>query len=297
MTPPDPYDGTGPLGGAPRAVPAPTRSASSRVLGRRVEHDPRSLSYAHGVLPKSAIRSVDWTRRIPVLDQGQLGSCTGNAGTGILGTDSAGRTATTSVTISPAGAAASHGLFAAAPYVLDEAFAVALYSLATILDGVAGTYPPEDTGSSGLGVAKALKALGLATSYSHAFSLGALTSALQTGPVIIGIPWLHSMFTPASDGRIPVQPATGVAGGHEIEIAAYDAGAGEYWLTNSWGTSWGQAGRGYLTASDLQWLLSQQGDVTVPVWATTPAPPPPAPADPNRKLIAAFETWRTEIGL
>jgi len=267
------------------------------ILGRHVDHDPRSLAYAHGVLPGSALQSVDWTRRIPVLDQARLGSCTTNAGTGLLGTDSAGRIATTSVTIGDAGAAASHGLFTAGEYTLDEAFAVRLYSLATLLDGIPGQYPPTDTGSSGIGVAKALKALGLIVGYSHAFSLAALASALQTGPVIIGIPWFNSMFNPASDGRIPVTAASGVAGGHEIEIAAYDAGAGEYWLTNSWGTSWGQAGRGYLTASDLQWLLSQQGDVTVPVWATTPAPPPPAPADADHQLAAAARSWLTAKGL
>jgi hypothetical protein len=257
--------------------------------GRHVEHDPRSLDFAHPVLPWSAIQSVNWTRRIAVLDQGQLGSCTGNAATGILGTDSAGRTATATVTISAAGAAASHGLFTAGEHQLDETFAVALYSLATILDGVPGQYPPNDTGSSGIGVAKALKALGLAASYSHAFSLQALASALQTSPVMIGIPWLNSMFNPASDGRIRVDESSGVAGGHEIEIAAYDAATDEYWLTNSWGTSWGQQGRGYLTAADLQWLLSQQGDVTVPAWAAAPSPVPPgpAPSGPTAQQVAA----------
>jgi hypothetical protein len=268
------------------------------VHGRHVEHDPRSLAHAHGVLPKSALKSVDWTRRAPVLDQGQLGSCTGNAATGILGTDSAGRTATTSVTISAAGAAASHGLFAAAPYVLDEAFAVALYSLATILDGVPGAYPPTDTGSSGIGVAKALKALGLAAGYSHAFILPALASALQAGPVIIGIPWLNSMFNPGADGRIPVDQSSGVAGGHEIEIARYDATTDEYWITNSWGTGWGLQGRGYLTATDLAWLLSQQGDVTVPTWAATPSPAP-APVVDAHALAAyrAMQAWATEVGV
>jgi len=258
-------------------------------LGRHVEHDPRSLAYGVPVLPRSALQSVAWTRRVPVLDQGQLGSCTGNAGTGALGTDSAARTASTSVTISVAGAAASHGCFTAGDHALDEAFAVSLYSLATVLDGVPGQYPPDDTGSSGLGVAKALKALGLAAGYSHAFSLQALASALQSGPVIIGIPWLNSMFNPAADGRIPVDQASGVAGGHEIEIAAYDAGANEYWITNSWGSSWGLAGRGYLTAADLQWLLSQQGDVTVPQWAVAPVPPQPGPAaDPD--VVVAYHS-------
>lgn len=149
---------------------------------------------------------------------------------------------------------------------------MALYSPATLLDAVPGHYPRTDTGSSGLGVAKALKALRLASGYGHAFSIAALNSALQSGPVMNGIPWPNSMFDTAADGRIAVDRSSGVAGGHEIELNRYEA-IGRYWLTNFWGASWGQSGSGYLTAADLSWLLSQQGDVTVPVW--TPSAPTP----------------------
>lgn len=266
-------------------------------LGRHIEHDPRSMAYAHGVLPKGAIKSVEWTRRVNILDQAALGSCTGNAGTGALGTDSAGRTAATSVTISAAGAAASHSLFTAGAHPLDETFAVALYSLATILDGVTGQYPPTDTGSSGIGVAKALKALELAASYTHAFSVAALNSALQSGPVLIGIPWLHSMFDTAADGRILVDKTSGIAGGHELELSRFDASAGEYWVPNSWGTSWGQSGWGYFAAADLAWLLAQQGDVTVPAWATAPTPTPaPVPADADTTFATATHAWLAAKG-
>nr|WP_241827828.1 hypothetical protein [Actinopolymorpha singaporensis] len=44
-------------------------------LGRNVEHDERSLAFAVGVLPRSAIKTVHWDRRIGILDQGNLGSC------------------------------------------------------------------------------------------------------------------------------------------------------------------------------------------------------------------------------
>ena len=269
-------------------------------LGRHVEHDPRSLAYAHGVLPKSAIKSVEWTRRIPILDQGNLGSCCGNAGTGVLGTDSAGRTASTSVTISAAGAAASHGLFTAGVHQLDEAFAVALYSLATTLDGISGTYPPTDTGSTGLGVAKALKALGLAGSYTHAFSLAALNSALQSGPVMIGVTWYNSMFDPKNDGQIVVNPASGVAGGHELELNAFDATTGEYQVPNSWNETWGRNGYGYFTTAALSSLLSQQGDVTVPALIGAPKPTPtptPPPADPDMAMAVAAHAWLASKGL
>jgi hypothetical protein len=269
-------------------------------LGRHINHDPRSLNYAHGVLPRGAIKSVEWTRRTAILDQGNLGSCVGNAATGALGTDSAGRTASTSVTITAAGAAASHGLFTAGSHALDEKFAVALYSLATILDSYSGQYPPTDTGSSGIGAGKALTALGLATGYTHAFSIAALNTALQTGPVLIGVPWLNSMFNPASDGRIPVDQSSGIAGGHELELSKYDASTGEYWINNSWSDTWGVKGSAYFTTADLTYLLSQQGDVTVPalVGAPTPTPTPtPVPADANKTLAAAFDAWRTQAGV
>lgn len=269
-------------------------------LGRHIEHDPRSLRYAHGVLPQSAVKSVEWTRRIPVLDQGRLGSCTGNAATGLLGTDSAGRTATTTVTIGAAGAAASHGLFTAGEHTLDETFAVKLYSLATILDGISGQYPPTDTGSTGIGVAKALRALGLASGYTHAFSIAALNSSLQTGPVLIGITWYNSMFDPKSDGQIVVDPSSGVAGGHELELNAFDASTGEYRVPNSWNTSWGKNGYGYFTTAALTSLLSQQGDVTVPslVPAPQPAPTPVPTPDPDDAVLAkAARTWLTAKGL
>lgn len=257
-------------------------------LGRHVAHYPESLAYAAGVLPKSAITTVRWTRRIPILDQGQLGSCTGNAATGMLGTDSAGRTAGTAVTISAAGAAASHGLFTAGTYDLDEAFAVALYSLATILDTYSGTYPPTDTGSDGVSVSKALKALGLITAYTHAFSLDALTSALMSGPVIIGIEWLESMFTTDSDGRIVIDKSSGVAGGHELEVLGYNADTGLYEIPNSWGTDgFGIDGTGFMAATDMRYILSQQGDVTVPSFAPFPVPPaPPTPPTPGPSVTA-----------
>lgn len=238
------------------------------VYGRLVQHDPRSRAFAQPELSASVVRSVSWARRTPVLDQGQVGSCTGNAATGWLGTDSAAGRAGTSVVIGAAGAAASRGRFTAGTWRLDEDFALRLYSLATALDDLPGTYPPQDTGSSGLGAAKALRVLGLAASYRHAFSEPAMAAALQSGPVIIGVPWLVSMETTRSNGRIPIDPASGVAGGHEVEVAALDVERGRYWITNSWGTGWGLHGRGWVTRPEMAWLLSQGGDVTVPVRAT-----------------------------
>ncbi|WP_069769813.1 hypothetical protein [Streptomyces sp. LUP30] len=256
-------------------------------LGRRVEHDPRSLAYAHGVLPKTAIRSVDWTRRAPIFDQKTLGSCTGNAAAGLLCTDSAARPGLTSVTLD------------GAVLPIDEGLAVKVYSLATQLDQFEGAYPPDDTGSSGLGAAKALKKLGLASGYTHAFSLDAVKSALQTGPVMVGTPWLESMFDPdPKTGFVRVDRTSETAGGHEYVISAYNASAEAFRIDNSWGDGWGINGSIWIDEGDLRWLLSQQGDVTVPVWATVPSPPPaPTPAPDPRlvEALALMQAWAHDL--
>jgi hypothetical protein len=73
---------------ADRRTYLPRVDLPGRRLGRHVNHDPRSLSYlvagpAAAVTPKS----VKWDRHVPSFDQGDLGSCTINAGLGILATD------------------------------------------------------------------------------------------------------------------------------------------------------------------------------------------------------------------
>jgi hypothetical protein len=215
---------------------------------------------------------------VPIFNQGDRGSCTGNAGAGLVGTDFLGRSGLTSVTID------GHVL------PVDEDFAVRVYELATQLDNIKGTYPPDDTGSSGLGAAKALVKLGLAAKYLHVFSLDALKSALQKGPAMAGTIWPESAFDVDSDGFLVVDRKSQIAGGHEYVISAYDADKQAFRIDNSWGEAWGVRGSAWVKAADMQWLLSQQGDVTVPVWATAPTPPPsPAPAtDPRLARAAAL---------
>jgi hypothetical protein len=263
-------------------------------LGRIQHHDPRSLAFAHGVLPKSAIRSVSWTRRTPILDQGATGSCTGQALTGALGTDAAGRTASAQVSVT----ADSKGVFGAGVHTLDEDFAVRAYQLNTRLDNIAGEYPPDDTGSTGLACGKTAKQLGLATGYTHAFTYDAFRSALQSGPVLIGIPWFQSMFDPKADGQLVVDLSTPV-GGHEVMVREYDAATDEAWIDNSWGSSWGVKGRAYLKGADLRTLLAKGGDVTVLAFTTAPIPTPtPAPAGADDKTLAkAARAWLTAKGL
>lgn len=273
-------------------------------LGRHINHDPRSLRYAHGALPKSAIRSVRWVRQVPIFNQGDLGSCTGNAAAGLVGTDSAGRTGQSHITITEAQAANTKGVFTAGTYAVDENFAVMCYELNTRLDSYPGTYKPDDTGSDGLSAAKTLKALGLADVYTHGFTIDALDSALQASPVMLGTVWLNSMFSTDADGNISVNPSSGEAGGHELVISELDVANGKYGLDNSWASSWGKGGRGYVTKAQMSWLLSQQGDVTVPHLVGSPQPTPtptpvptPAPDATDKALAAAAHSWLTAKGL
>ncbi|WP_256789832.1 hypothetical protein [Frankia sp. AvcI1] len=274
-------------------VRIPERPGNPYRLGRHVRHDPHSARYAVAGQPTATLVSKRWERRVEVFDQGDTGSCTGQAAAGWVGTDNAVRQGLAKVGVQP----------------VVENYAVALYSVATNLDDYPGAYPPDDTGSDGLSVAKALQAAGLCSGYAHAFSLQAALTALATaGPVMLGTSWLDAMFHPAPDGRLDVGGR--LAGGHEYLADEIDVERRRVWITNSWGESWGVSGRAYLTWDDLGDLLDMQGDVTVPTPVQVPAPTPtpvPTPARPDAAdlaLSAALNTadsavaaWRAARGI
>ncbi len=244
-------------------------------LGRHVRHDPRSWQYAFAAADPSTLASVRHQSQIPTLDQGHLGSCTGNAGAKCL-------------SYQPFWAESVVKAVLGSDAQADEEYAVGVYSAATHLDDVAGAYPPQDTGSDGLSVAKVLLKRKLISGYQHAFSLEALLSALAKQPVIVGTEWRQDMFNPAADGRLSI---TGrVAGGHEYCLDELDVEHRRVWLQNSWGDSWGHTGRAYVTWDDMRTLLSHQGDCTI-FAPLTVAPPTPTPADPQAEFVAAARTW------
>lgn len=231
-----------------------------KPLGRHVRHDSRSLAYAAPESDLGSLTSVEHNVLIPVLDQGELGSCTGNAGTYALGSDPFNATI--------------QGFH----LVLNEDFAVKLYSQTTTYDSDPDNYPPTDTGSDGLSVGKALKADGYVSGYTHALSLNALLTALQSTPVIIGINWYSSMDEPDGNGLVTITDDAYVRGGHEVCVVGMDTDKQLVKIINSWGTSFGIDGYFWMSYDTLERLLGEDGDCTVFTPINVPAPiPTPVP--------------------
>lgn len=245
-----------------------------RPLGRRVNHDPRSRAFRYRADRGVTYATVRHQSHIGILDQGSTGSCTGQATVGALACDPFHATL-------PAGT------------VLDEAAAVRLYSEATVLDPFDGDYPPNDTGSDGVSVAKAAQRNHLISGYQHAFTLADALAALQAGPFITGITWMSSFDEPDYNGVVTVKPTAYARGGHEICADEYNADRGMVGFRNSWGEGWGIGGRFYMTVATFAQLLADDGDVTVFVPATAPAPTP-TPTDPALAAWwTASKTWST----
>jgi hypothetical protein len=215
-------------------------SVQGQRLGRHIEHDPRSRNFP--ALVAATLVDAKHERHCPPFDQGDLGSCTGNAMAGALMTDP----------------------FYTAGRSLQEQDAVKLYELASHLDRIAGSYPPDDTGSSGLAVAKAARKEGFITAYKHAFGLNHALGALVEGPVIAGVNWYDSFDQPSSDGECPLTAGAQVRGGHEIELFGLEVEAQRVWAYQSWGPTWGGLGNGtfWFSWDTFNQLLHDTGDVT-----------------------------------
>ncbi|MEV5915830.1 hypothetical protein AB0M00_43975 [Streptomyces chartreusis] len=252
-------------------------------LGRHLVLDPRSLAYRRRYTG-DPLRPVEWAPKVPVLDQQNLtaqgihtsqlfegvddvdalGSCCGNAATALISVlhglealDAAG------LSIADAGAA--------------EAWAIGLYSDATHRDQWHDdAWPVQDCGSSGLGVAKALRHRGLVDQYGHATTAEELAMLFQTGPVLMGLPWFSAFSEPGPYGFIDADPTwhtSPLEGGHEVCLTALEqvdlnpdgtvADSTVLRFVNSWSTSWGEQGSGRLTVGTYR-ALRPEIDLTQP---------------------------------
>lgn len=209
-------------------------------LGRHQEHDPASKAFS--AARAARIHDVSWDYHGKILDQGDIGSCTGNAAVEVL-------------MCSP--------YWDHKPETFVESDALAVYERATHLDRIPGWYPPTDTGSSGLAVMKACREKKYITGYQHAFGIDHAMGALMLGPLITGTVWYDDMFKPDLDGT--VHPGGAVAGGHEYTVVGYDTIRDSLRCLNHWTAGWGDGGYFWLKRKDWAALLADGGDVAVPI--------------------------------
>ncbi len=169
-----------------------------------------------------ALQSVFWEPNVlQALDQGAVGSCTGNAVAQCLSTQ-------------PFGLA------------LTEEDAVRCYTRATQLDAIPGEYPDYDTGSTGWAAMTAAMEAGWVKGFARADNVYQVLLALQTRPCVTGDDWYGGDDAPDSRGL--TKPLGVILGGHEILIAGcelvrrannlLDLDASCLVLRNSWG-NWG----------------------------------------------------------
>jgi len=170
-----------------------------------------------------ALESRLWIPNIQhALDQGSLGSCTGNA-------------------VAQCASTQPFGL------QLTEEDALRAYELATQIDDIPGQYPPVDTGSSGWAAMTAAVQLGWFAGFERADSVYQILLALQTGPGVAGTDWYRGDDSP--DGTGLVIPTGVIRGGHEYMIAgcviarlgtgALDLEYCRIITRNSWGDDYG----------------------------------------------------------
>lgn len=226
-----------------------------RPLGRLPEFDDRSLNYPIRTMIGAALppRSYTWAVNT-VLDQGNVGSCVGNA--------------------------IAHEI-AARPVVrnVDQAFALDIYHRAQRID----PWPGENyEGTSVLAGIKTAAADGHYAEYRWAFGIDDLILALgYKGPAVLGVTWFSDMFTP--DMAQVIRPTGSPAGGHAIlangisikwpiglakearSITTIDRSRSMVRLHNSWGRSWGLAGECFIAVDDLGKLLAMGGEACIPI--------------------------------
>lgn len=220
-------------------------------LGRHIRHDSRSLRYPYR-RSGQPLKDNLVERFIPILDQGQVGSCTENAGVGALGS----------------GLLYQH-LTPQQQAQLNEGLAVSMYSdEEQILFN--SPYPPTDNGGDGLTASKVMQSRGYISGYTHCLSIDDVLAALSDGnAVMIGSNWYDSFDSPDSNGVVSISPNAYVRGGHEYLARGLHNGDRQVLLDNSWGDGWGIKGSFAYSFDTLAQLLSEGGDGTVPTALVT----------------------------
>jgi hypothetical protein len=96
--------------------------------------------------------------------------------------------------------------------------------------------------------------------FQWAFTMPELRTALETGPVVIGVEWTASMYD-APNAQVRVSGP--VVGGHCLLLTGYTPNwrnlGPHYRWRNSWGSSYGANGNAYIAAHSLSAILFDSG--------------------------------------
>lgn len=222
------------------------------ILDWQPRHDPRSKNFPISAAVRTSVRRRNKLWKVgPILDQAAEGACVG------FGWTAEALAAPVPVRL--------HWMKTDIPRDPTQ-FARLVYRTAQHNDEWEG----EDyEGTSVLAGAKAMKNFGLLREYRWAFNIEQVADAvLQSGPVVIGVPWYNGMYDAPNGILTPSGP---LVGGHCLLVVGYRladpelGGEDGFVLQNSWGTSWGKNGLAKIKKSDLAALLKDDGEACVPV--------------------------------
>lgn len=195
-----------------------------------------------------------WYRPL-VLDQGDTGTCEGNAWTGWLADGPITHPDITDLSDATTG----------------EAYARQLY-----LDATGDTTLQQ--GAYTRQILKVLVQRGLIGAYYKAASVDdIITYLLTTGPVCFGSNWYSSMDDPVNEfnnAYLVVDEASGIRGGHEyildgIELAPTKGGPPYVRMHNSWGPDWAHLGTARISIADLRILFVGDAFICTELTPTT----------------------------
>lgn len=222
----------------------PTDPNPPRPLGRRgVNHDPRNFAFralAAPSVPEGPPRTTPWYRR-EIYDQQATSSCTIHAEYGGLRTFS--------------NLSSTSWWFQELDTYGER---VATYEESKRYD----PWPGEDyEGTSSDAPCKLLKARGRIERYQWFFSPEEVDFWLEHhGQVTVGTNWYYSMFYPNRSGTIRIVDSQGNAGGHEWNLIYHDVKNRRKRGITSWGRTFGQYGRFWISDEDFARLMAEDGD-------------------------------------
>lgn len=212
-------------------------------------NDPRSMNYLHRGVYAPDRRTITHRNSAPILDQDGVGACVGFTDADIANT---------------AKFYGSRQRGTKQRHYLTNDHGYHFYHEATVVDEWHNeTWKPDDTGSSVLAGAKALKQDGFIDRYEWAFDVNGFITALQRQPVMLGTLWTSGMMDPDSSGLI--RPTGEMVGGHAFMAFGINLRTSKVKFRNHWTRDWGDDGDFYMLLDDVEWLIAQQGEVLVPI--------------------------------